>query len=453
MRQLITVENVRPLLIFLAWMSVVWMFFPIHIQLIGEESVFAVYFQNMVQTSDYMNAFYRPPLFLWVSMGLDHLFHFDSIELPLRMASILSSVCGALFAGLFAHKVFQKEHAALLGFLVFLTLGEIQFWYGWLGYADAMFMFFIFSSMVSIWLAAQEEKTSWYLLAVVLINAAFFTKALSAYLFFFTTLAVSAYGFGSWRFFLRPAQLLILPLLAVAPMLWASLHGSGAESTSAGLVEDIARRFTTIDMVSYLKHVVVFPVEFLARMAPVSLLLIYVMFRQPPAQYDKEIRMIALIFLINYLPYWLAPFSNMRHVVPLYGWGSLVLTYLLLQYDFKVRQTALVAIAVVLFLKIPFSFWGLPFLKERDETQAFLPVAEDMIVQVKGEAIRQSSVSFTGFAVTAYINQIQKGQPNILFYTPQDHGVYVIAHEQLAGTQLVKKYTLFNDPVYLLYQE
>ncbi|MDQ6973862.1 MAG: hypothetical protein Q9M10_03175, partial [Mariprofundaceae bacterium] len=317
-----------------------------------------------------------------------------------------------------------------------------------------MFLFFIFSSTVCIWLAAQFQKVHWYALAVILINLAFLTKALTAYAFCFSTLLIVAYGFQSWRFFLRPINILLSTGIIIAPFFWASMHGSGASSTSSSLIHDIAMRFTSIDLLHYLKHLITFPIEFVARMAPVSLVLIYFMMKQKPNIESNIIRMIGAIFIINYLPYWLAPFSNMRHVVPLYAWASLALTYFLLQYNFKAQKAAIIAISIILFLKIPFSLWGLPFLKEKDVSQDFRLAATDILKQTGNHAlIRQSSVTFVGFALTAYINEIQSSQDNIHFFSHHDHHVYIIAHEPLHGTRTIKTYTLFGTPTYLLYLE
>jgi len=428
------------------------MFLPIHIQFIGEESVYAVYLQNMLQTHDYFNAFYRPPLFLWAGLALQETFHFSSIELPLRIVSILCSLGSAAFSGLFAHKVFKKEHAGLIAALVFLTLGEIQFWYGWFGYADAMFLFFIFSSTVCLWLAAQFRQTHWYILAIILINLAFLTKALTAYAFFISTMIIVTYHFKAWRFFLHPIRLILLSGIIIAPMLWASFHGSSSSSASASLIHDIAMRFHSIDILSYLKHIMTFPIEFIARMAPVSFIILFFLWKKNRCSISPDLRMILLIVGINYLPYWLAPFSNMRHVVPLYAWASLALSYYLIHSNIKIKKAALIGVTIALMLKIPFSLWGLPFLKERDASQKFRPVAANIIQQVGNATIRQSSVSFTGFAIVAYINEaygLKKN--NIQFLTPNDHRVYVIAHTPLRGAELIKTYTLFGDKAYLLY--
>jgi len=431
------------------------MFMPIHIQFIGEESVYAVYLQNMIQTNDFINAFYRPPLFLWVSTGLDYLINFSSIELPLRVTSILCSISAAGFAALFAHKVFQQPNAAILAALTFLSLGEIQFWYGWLGYADAMFLLFIFGSTVCIWLAAQFQKVHWYALAVLLINCAFFTKAISAYLFFATTLAIVAYGFSSWRFFLRPINILLTSLIVVAPLVWVQIHGDSAGSTSNSLIHDIMMRFTEIDPLRYLKHIIVSPFEFFARMMPVSLIVLwYLKTSRKISLQNKNIRLILLIFIVNYLPYWFAPSSNMRHVVPLYSWASLALTFWLLQSNFKFKKYATIAVMIALLIKIPFSLWGLPLLKERGESRAFKPVAVDILEQTQEKfPIRQKAVTFVGFAVTAYINEIRQPKTNIQYIRPNEHNVYVLAHIPIKNTKIIKKYVLFNSTLYLLYLE
>jgi len=448
--------NIRHVWIALTILSALFMFLPLHIQFIGEESVYAVYLQKMLQSGDLINIFYRPPLFLWAGDLLYGWLHFLPIELPLRIVSILFSIGSAGVAALFAHKVFRDKNAAVLAALVFLTLGEIQFWYGWLGYADAMFLFFIFSSGVSVWLAAQSRSVFWYGLAVLLINGAFLTKAITAYAFFFSTLAVVAYGFHSWRFFFRPINVLLSLAAFSAPIFWMQMHGSGADASFASLVHDIAMRFREVSPLKYLGHLVTIPALFVERMAPVSLVVLWFVAKRKGYFPDKDIDLILWILLINFIPYWVAPFSGMRHVMPLYGWASLVLTYWLLKLDFNARKAASVAIVIVLFLKIPFSFWALPVFKgdRRHGEMTFRAIAADVLHYTRGMApIRQKNVTFVGFSVVAYINEIRKGQPCIRFLRRGEHGVYVLAYTPMKHASLIKKYAPFNSPLYLLYLE
>ncbi len=452
MHTIINTNNFRNISYILISIAALFMFMPIHIQFIGEESVYAVFMQQMLESNDYINAFYRPPLFLWITILLEKTFHFSSIDIPLRVTSILFSLSTAGFSALFAHKVFQHANAGIIAALTFLTLGEIQFWYGWLGYADATLLFFVFASTSSIWMAAQFKQIRWYALAILFMNCAFLTKAVTVYAFFFTTLLIVAIGFNSWRFFLRPTNILLTSLVFLAPAWWIHTHGAGASSTSNSLIYDIMMRFTTIDPVHYIKHIIQMPLELFARMAPMSLLLLWYAYSTKTFSIDKPTRLMMLIFTINFLPYWLAPFSNMRHCIPLFAWGSMLLTYYLLQYGSHLQIKALKIIAVVLILKIPFSFWGLPLLKEKGKDHAFYPVAQEInTLTNNGTPLRQLNDSFVGFAVTAYINEMREPKPYIKFYSPADHNVYVLAYNPIKNGKLIKKYVLFGSPLLLVY--
>jgi len=453
----ITPLNIQWIWYVLTAIACAFMLLPIGIQLIGEESVYAVILQNMIEKNNYGDAFYRPPLFLWASASLSHLLNLSSIELPLRLASIISSICAAMFAAIFAHKVFKQDNAGIIAALIFLMLGEIQFWYGWLGYADAMFLFFIFSAMVSTWLAAQFKQVRWYALAILLINAAFLTKALTAYVFFASTLIITAWGFHSWRFFLKPINIILSVLSIAAPIIWMQVHNSGSNASSNQLIQDIVIRFNSIDVIAYIKHLITTPLEFFLRMMPLSFLVAWFIFRKQPAPtQNKEIRLIALILLINALPYWLAPFSSMRHIVPLYGWASLLLSYYFLQLNFQAKKIAIITIVITLFLKIIFSIWVLPFLKERDDSHSFKHIASDVIqiTQAQGlSTIRRKSETFAAYAITAYINEMRPRSSVIQVLQNDEHHVYVLEFTQPANAKLIKTYTPFNSPVYLYYLE
>ncbi|RMF48502.1 MAG: hypothetical protein D6755_03750, partial [Anaerolineae bacterium] len=233
--------------------SALAMTLPIGIQFIGEESVYAFFLDHMIRSGDALHAFYRPPLFLWAAWGVREVLGDVSPELPLRIVSIASSWLGAGVAAIFARHVFGDVRSSWLAALVFLSLGEIQFWYGWLGYADAMFHCFVFASMVSAWLAVTKGSWRWLVIGVFMANMAFMTKSLIAYAFFLVTLGATAWMHGNIRFLTRPSTLVILPFMLLGPWFWEYVH-DGSGGATAGLVHDIAMRFQSFDVAAWFVH-------------------------------------------------------------------------------------------------------------------------------------------------------------------------------------------------------
>ncbi|RMG38078.1 MAG: hypothetical protein D6732_05560, partial [Methanobacteriota archaeon] len=289
------------------------MFLPITVQFIGEESVFAFYVERMHFTKNFLHEFYRPPLFLWSALALRELFPSLPPEFPIRIVSIFSSLLSAAISFVFAYKEFDRERAPWIAAVVFLSTFEIQFWYGWLGYADAMFHFFCFASMAFGWIGMHTRQFRWLWAGAVAATLGFLTKSFVAYYFFFLSVFLSGIAFRTSRIFLKPRGCGVFLFCLVSLVGW-SLIQDGHGSSAAQLVRDVAIRFQQVDALDYLLHAVKILVEFFLRSAPFSFIVFWVVWRQRKLLKDMYLRHMAMVLALGILPFLLASKSGMRHV-------------------------------------------------------------------------------------------------------------------------------------------
>ncbi len=432
------------------------MFLPVGMQFIGEEPVFAIFSCEMLahgniwQPTLYGLPHQRPPLYTWLvniitsGVGCAH------VDIAIRLVSIAASLGTAAIAGFMAQRLISTPYAGWLAALVYLTLGETMFWYGWLGYADATFAFFIFAMSAGLWLAIRNGQMGWYALAVLMLICAVLTKAMTAYVFFVLTALVCAYEFRNWRFLLRPLPVMLFAASLLTPWLWGHISG-GAASHTSGLVHDITQKFTHFDVVAYLRHIVGFPLHNATRVMPLGLLVLWLAFRRrlPPVR-TRPVRTILLIIGVNYLPYWLAPESSMRYVIIFYGWVTLAFTFWLVSARQHVQHTAMLIMVGTLVLKVPYSLWLLPHFKQEGPHRDQRAVAADILRIAGDKPIRTLNHAAEGIGVAAYIDMATSEKRFVLSPKPGDRDVFIMTYGPRPSYGApVKTYKLHNTPIYL----
>ena len=435
--------------------AVLAMFLPLGLQFIGEEPVFAIFsyemlaYHNIWQPTLYGLPHQRPPLYTWLvgitatGIGWGHM------DMAIRLVSIAASLGTAAFAGFMARRIINAPHAGWLTALIYLTLGETMFWYGWLGYADATFAFFIFAMSACLWLSIRDGRTRWFTVAVFMLICAVLTKAMTAYVFFVLTALVCAREFRNWRFLLRPVPVMLFAASLLTPWLWGHISG-GASAHTSGLVHDITQKFAHFDIMAYLVHLVAFPLQNATRVMPLGLLLAWLTFRRGLPARKPPTRTILLIIGINYLPYWLAPESSMRYVIIFYGWVALAFACWLISASRKYQYAAMYIMLATLVLKLPYSLWLLPHFKQEGPHRDQRAVATE-ILEISGHTpIRSMNHAAEGIGVAAYIDMMAGPDHLVLHPRNGDRNVFVMTYgpHPSFGTP-VKTYKLHNTPVYL----
>ncbi len=447
-------QNRRTLQV-MAFLAVLAMFLPIGLQLIGEEGVFALSSYEMFLRGDFWQetlygAYHqRPPLHNWLIIATASGIGWNHVDIAIRLVSIAASIGTAALAGLFVRRLLPQKNAGWLAALIYLTLGETMFWYGWLGYADATFAFFIFGMSASLWLAIQGEHMRWYVAAIFMLICAVLTKAMTAYVFFaFTALAV-AYGLQRWRFILRPLPVLLFAASLLTPWLWGYASG-GTSSHAAGLLHDISQKFEHFDMAAYMTHLASFPLHNATRVLPLGLLIAWLAFRHQISVRGQPIHTILLIIALNYLPYWFAPESSMRYVIIFYGWVALAFTCWIASARPEYQRAAMIIMVCTIVLKVPYSFWILPQVKEAGPHRDQRAVARDILKIAGDKPVRGANNAAEGLAVGTYINMITDDGQFVRNPQPQDRDVFVFTYGPHASYgEPVKTYKLHKTPIYL----
>ena len=119
------------------------------------------------------------PLFNWILIPLASAAGWEYGLALSRLTMIASVVLTAVVLSGLARVLFRDPAFAAFTALVYVALGDLFFYRGWLAYVDPLFGLFVFLAIAALWLAAERRSVGWLILAVVSVSAAFLTKALT----------------------------------------------------------------------------------------------------------------------------------------------------------------------------------------------------------------------------------------------------------------------------------
>lgn len=414
------------------------------LQATGEEAVYSVEAYEQWYAQDwwrptFLGGFYqRPPLFTDLIALISSLIGWDHCLAAARLISGLATISSGLALAGFSRRLGATPARAAFSALTYLTLAEPLFYYGWLGYSDALFGALVLASMLAVWLALRERHAGWFALALLCADAAFLTKALTAYVFLGGAGLCCLWHYRAWDCLRRPGFWLSLLLLAV-PGLWYTLAPSG-QVMAHGMVDDITGKLGSHGASAYLRHLAGYAGSALINLMPAAGLLIWLRGRelptwlarwrrspsgsalatQPPrapsATWPRETprpqetdlslahsgTLAGAIALLNFLPYWLAPQSGVRYLMPLYGLAALWLAGLLWPQERHrelLQRWALFAIA----LKVFAAGWLFPLYTERVRPD-LLSIARQVAAISAGRVLYADTDAWVGISVVALLD-------------------------------------------------
>ncbi len=435
-----------------------FMLLPLPImEYVGEEGLYAVKAWEMHVRQDWWHpsilgsVWPHPPLFHWPVILLASLIGWEHVDLAQRLVSVAASWGSAAVAAQMARRLFpRRRYAAWLAALIYLTMGEVCFWYGWLGYADATFGFLIFAAVACLWLALAHEHAGWLVLSLCLITLAYLTKNFTAYVLYGMAGLILLLWLRKGRLLGRPRFLLPV-LMALIPPLGFQAAIIHSDANTLVTWHDILRNFHGYSLSHYLRHWLTFPFVFLFRALPISLLLLWLLMRgRWRPTFKGPLVPLAMIILAWFAPFWLAAGGSPRYLVPLYGPASLLLTGWLLELPAQRMRTALRLCILVLVLKIPYSFAVLPWLKDWRPNHSLKAVAADILQRTKGKPVRTENDIASGIGVAAYMNVQLPPQHYIRWYRGKEHGVFIMTEvTQPELGRLVRDYPIRGRHLYL----
>ncbi|WP_162878063.1 ArnT family glycosyltransferase [Trinickia diaoshuihuensis] len=383
----------REIPIFWRWLAVAaaLTFVPsLFLPYVGEEAVYTITTLEMWHGHIWSNPliygvpYARPPFLNWVMMPFALAFGPAHILVASRLLTALATLATALVLHWAARGIGVGVRQTWLAVLVFLS-SDALLYHGWLAYADPVFSLLTFAAIACVVVAAKRQRAGLLWVAAACVFGAFLTKALTAYVFVGVAwLAVVARHPQARAVLLKPSALLSYVAALAAPLAWFHFnHSAGFAGHEGGaMVGDIAQKLLPPSVGAWLKQLVAFPLEAFCRFLPLSAFAAYGLMRARPAaqparrSWESTLGWIALV---NFLPYWLAPQSSIRYVLPLYPLIAFCIAVVLARCDARMQRVATYAVAVTIALKcIGLIVFPIYQAKHRGDAQA---VAKELVAR------------------------------------------------------------------------
>lgn len=425
---------------------------------VGEEAIFPLVSLEMWHRGEWLRQFLfgadlqHNPLFNWIIIAICQVTGWESMLAVARLVTIAATVSTGLVLAWLAQRISGDREFAALAALVYMMFADVALYRGWLAYVDPLFGFFVFSSMALLWVAARERRLLLLALAIVALTAGFLTKALTAYVFYGVAVLVLAWERDNRRFLLSPASLAIHVAGAAVVAIWfGALLGGGGQGVR--MFQEILDKLAPPSIFDYLVKLVAYPLETLAKLAPVSLLAAYYAWarRGRADRLPPSFRTAAVIAALNFLPYWLAPHSNTRYLLPIYPFAALACAFLIWSARPPSIAVTLRWFYGLVAVKLVLALAAFPYYQKVYRGENHERAAREILERVAQYPLYTFNVSATGLSVKAYIDLTRLPQPPVTF--PPEHWDtgFVIAYtlDPKLG-QLAAQYRLGGSNLYLL---
>lgn len=393
------------------------------------------------------------PLFNWILIPLAATAGWEYALALTRLIMIVSVVLGGLVLAGLARALFRDSAFAAFAALVYITLGDLFFYRGWLAYVDPLFGLFVLLSIASLWLAAERRHFGWLMIAVVAVTAAFMTKALTAYVFYAVAGFVLLFRREYRQYLLSwPSILLHLAMLG-APVIW--LEGiRGASGQGNRMLHEVLLKLVPQGFGAYLGKLIAYPLETFARLLPASGLAAYFLWRRrvpAPEPEQLHFRTALAIAALNFLPYWLSPQSAVRYLIPLFPFFGLLLARVLWRTGAAGVRTTMRWLGAVIALKLVFVLVAFPYYQATYRGANYLEAARDVHALAREFPVYSDDWTSAGLSVVTQVDVMRLPKPPVKY--PVDgwnDGFLLTAVDAAKKGTVVKFYQLGGDRLFLV---
>lgn len=435
-------------------------FAPLAFHYVGEEGILTITSLEMWQRGDWLRLWMyggdamHGVFANWLIIPLAALVGWEYVLPAARAVMVLSTLMtGVIVYGLL-RRLGRDAGIALLAAVVYLTFADILIYRGWLAYRDPLFGLLVFGAIAALWIGARESRWPWFAGAGVLAFAAFLTKGLTAYVFVGSAALVLLAARDTRRALLRPATLLMAVAALALPLLWLyTVQAGGAQA--ARFAGEIGAKLVPPGMAAWVLKLFTYPLEIGLRLLPASGVALYAWWRVPAARSalarGSTAWTAALIGLLGFLPYWLAPHSNFRYLLPIVPLAAIVCAELVAQGGERLRAIAHRLMWAAIALKLVFVAIAFPLYQAQYRGANYAVAAQSIIEKTQGFTLYAANVSATGLSVTAHIDIARLPLPALTFPPAQWSDGFVMAYEpdpQLGS--IAAQYRLGGNDLYLL---
>ncbi|MGB8435253.1 MAG: hypothetical protein WCE38_13415 [Burkholderiales bacterium] len=393
------------------------------------------------------------PLFNWILIPLASAAGWEYALALSRLIMIVSVVLSGLVVAGLARALFHDSAFAAFVALVYITLGDLFFYRGWLAYVDPLFGLFVLLSIASLWLAAERRHVGWLSLAVVAVTAAFMTKALTAYVFYGVAGFVLLFRREYRQYLLSWPSILLHLAMVGAPAIW--LEGiRGASGQGGRMVHEVLLKLVPAGFGAYLGKLIAYPLETFARLLPASGLAAYFLWRRQVSTHEPEhlhFRTAVAIAALNFLPYWLSPQSAVRYLIPIFPLFGLVLARLLWRAGTAGRRATMRWLGAVIAIKLVFVLVAFPYYQATYRGANYLEAARDVHALAREFPLYSDDWTSAGLSVVTQLDVMRLPKPPVTYPVEGWNDGFLLTELDAAskGT-VVKSYQLGGDRLFLV---
>lgn len=403
-------KNFSNIIKWLFILAIASFFFSLFFPYIGEEGVYTIssyemwYHHHYLYPTTYGLAYWRPPIFNWLIISIANLLGWKHMLVAARLVTALATIASSIMLMWLTNRLFKTPYFGLFAALVYLT-SDALFYHGWLAYSDPLFAFFVLSSISFLWVANLEHRYSFVWLSVIALIAAFMAKALTAYAFYLISfIFIIHYDKNVKSFLLKPTNLLAYFFSIFFYFFW---NIGSHRITEAGMWSDIFSKFHSVYWLGYLQQIIVFPLELFCRFLPASGIMVYYFIKKKIVKVKLNLYLIQTLIgitLFNFIPYWLAPHTSIRYLLPLYPFIALLLATVL--WRLPNRQLKSIIIWLALAILVKYVELAIIYYYQVYYRGNYTLAAKQVIMQTKRFPLYSTDFVATGLSVTAEIDRL-----------------------------------------------
>lgn len=424
---------------------------------VGEEAIFPISALEMWQNGDWIRQhmyggnLQHNPLYNWLIIAFASLTGWQYM-LPVARAITIGATLGtAAILGWLTLRLLRDRALAWFAALVYLTMADVALYRGWLAYVDPLFAMFVFGAIAALWVACAQERPLLLIVAVASLCCAFMSKAFTAYVFYGSAVFVLLFTPSGRRILLGRVSIAVHLLALLAPLAWLQgMPGTGGQG--GRMFSEIIAKLMPESGMQYLKQLFGFPVESMVRMLPALPLAAFYAWRRKVSLTAEPVLAIAVAMaLLCYLPYWLAPISGIRYLLPIYPLVALAAAIVLWragEQALMVSRRWLVGMLIFKLVAVAFLF---PYYQHHYRGENYALAARDIITRTAGYPLYINDVSASGMSVAGYIDAYTYPAPAIKRPPAAWESGFVIEYEEDARIgRTYKHYPLAANNLYLL---
>ena len=435
-------------------------FGPLTFHYVGEEGILTITSLEMWQRGDWLRLWMyggdamHGVFANWLIIPLAAAIGWDYVLPVARAVMVLATIATGLVVYGLLRRLGRDAAFALLAAVVYITFADILIYRGWLAYRDPLFGLLVFAAIAALWIGARESRGIWFAGAGLLAFAAFLTKGLTAYVFLGSAALVLLTARDTRRVLLQPRTLLLAVAALALPLLWLYLVQSGG-AQAARFAGEIGDKLVPPSLGAWALKLLSYPLETVLRLLPASGIALYVWLKQPAArcalQRGSVAWIAALIALLGFLPYWLAPHSHFRYLLPLAPLAAMVFAELIAQGGERLRGLVFRLMWAMVALKLLFVAVAFPVYQAQYRGANYATVAQQILERTRGHALYTVNVSASGLSVVAHIDVMRLPLPALTWIPAEWQDGFVIAYQpdpQLGN--IAAQYRLGGNDLYLL---